>query len=248
MNTIILCEGKIDAVLLGYYIDKVCGFRHTKGKIDKPFTVDLNKENAFFTWHIRGADRLAIWAIGGEGNFKAAIVEFFNAQKKADDSSKYDQFALIRDRDTEMDEQSILNKYSEYFEDTNITLKNNATRIGEYINSFSETKELKTFALVIPKDKLGALETVLLDSIEEDEYDKSIVKKSNVFIKEIRIIADKYIFSDRLELKAKLSTVFAVKMPEKVFTFMDEMLTTTVKWEEKETLRELFKNLVNLFK
>jgi hypothetical protein len=34
--------------------------------------------------------------------------------------------------------------------------------------------------------------------------------------------------------------------PEKVFGFIDELLMTTVKWEEKSTLMELFDPLIQL--
>ena len=48
MNTIILCEGKTDAILIGYYIDKLCGFAHTNEKVNREITIAINKSNEFF--------------------------------------------------------------------------------------------------------------------------------------------------------------------------------------------------------
>lgn len=246
MNTIILCEGKTDAVLLGYYIDKVCGFTHTKEKINKTITIGQNKENEFFTWHIKGNDCLAIWGIGGKDCFMSAIESFFNVLKKSSDDLTYQKFAIVCDRDMQKDDSIILSEFSQYFSDARMPFENNKIQNGVYFNSFGQAKSIITFTLIIPQDKFGALETVLLESIKEDEYDKKIVEKSDEFVTKIRAIANKYIQSDRLELKAKLSTVFAIMSPEKVFSFIDEILKTTVKWEEKQYVNELFKELIKL--
>ena len=246
MNTIILCEGKTDAVLLGYYIDKICRFTHTNEKINKEITIDKKRSNEFFEWHTRNKNCLAIWGVGGKDCFKLAIEEFYNVLKKSSDTLTYRQFIIVCDRDIEKDNEIILSKYSKYFTQSSIILANNQLHKGEFLNSFGQSRSINTFALVIPQDKLGALENALLDSIKEDKYDRNIVENGEKFVKETRLVARKYISSDRLELKAKLSSVFAIMSPEKVFNFIDDMLKTTVKWEEKKYLNDLFEDLVKV--
>lgn len=243
MNRILLCEGKTDAVLLGYYLDKVCGYEHTKKVITKQIKINKS-DNEFFAWHKKGNDCLLIWGVGGKNCFKPAIEQFYNVLKKSSDDEAYNQFLLVCDRDLEKDNKVILAEYSECFTGVGIPLTNNKVETGEYINSFEQGKSIKTFALVIPDKNLGALETILIDSLKEDEYDRKIVNQSEKFVVETRQIADKYITSDRLELKAKLSTVFAIMSPDKVFNFIDDILKTTVKWEDKESLNDLFKPLI----
>lgn len=247
MNTIILCEGKTDAVLLGYYIDKLCGFAHTKERINKQITIAMRQSNEFFEWHTRGKDCLAIWGVGGKNCFNSAIEEFYNVLKKSSDTLTYQQFIIVCDRDSEEDDQTIITEYSKCFTQSNFPIANNVLQKAEYINSFEQRKFINTLALVIPQDKLGALETALLDSIREDDYDKNIVEKSEQFVMDTRLVAGKYISSERLELKAKLSAVFAIMSPEKVFSFIDDLLKTTVKWEEKKYLNDLFQELVKVF-
>lgn len=246
MNTIILCEGKTDAVLLSYYIDKVCGFEVVKGKVNKQLTLGQNKGNEFFSWHEKDNDYVAIWGIGGKDCFKRSIADFFNALKKSPDTLTYDAIAIVCDRDLIRNDEIILSEFSDFFLEANIPFANNKVSIGNYLNSFGEKREINSFALIIPQEQFGALETVLLEAIKGNAYDKKIVERSDDFVNQIRYEADRYIKNDRLALKAKLSTVFAIMTPEKVFNFIDEILVTTVKWEDKDYLTELFSELVKL--
>lgn len=246
MNTVILCEGKTDAVLLSYYLNKVCGFEVVKGKVNNQLTLGQNKGNEFFSWYRRDTDYLAIWGIGGKDCFKKATAEFFNVLKKSPDTMNYDTIAIVCDRDLEKNDAIVLSEFSGLFFDANMIFENKQTHVGEYYNSFGEKRIISTFALIIPQERFGALETVLLEALKENDYDRKIVEKSDDFVNEIRGDAAQYIKTDRLALKAKLSTVFAIMTPEKVFNFIDELLVTTVKWEEKEYLNELFGELVEL--
>lgn len=65
-------------------------------------------------------------------------------------------------------------------------------------------KSIEVLLIIVPKEHMGALETVMLDAISEDAYDKNIVDKVAVFVQEMRSEADKYISTDRLMLKAHL--------------------------------------------
>lgn len=244
MNKVILCEGKTDAVLLSYYLNKVCGFEVDKGKVTNQLTLGQNKGNESFSWYRKNNDYLGIWGIGGKNCFKKAISEFFNVLKKSPDTMNYDAIAIVCDRDLEINDAIVLSEFSGFFAEANMIFENNQIRNGDYYNSFGEKRIISTFALIIPQERFGALETVLLEALKGNDYDRKIVEKSDYFVNEIRGDAAQYIKTDRLVLKAKLSTVFAIMTPEKVFSFIDELLVTTVKWEEKEYLNELFGELV----
>lgn len=58
--------------------------------------------------------------------------------------------------------------------------------------------------LVIPREEEGALETLMLKAISEDEYDKNIVEGAREFIDGIKPKADKYLRNKGLETKACL--------------------------------------------
>lgn len=113
---------------------------------------------------------------------------------------------------------------------------------AQFLNSFGEVRELQTLSIVVPTDKQGALESVLIDALCENEYNKVIVEKCTEFVDTIKPDADKYISTDRLTLKTYLSVVFAVMFPEKVFDFIQELLHE-VPWEKSKTLKECFGEL-----
>lgn len=76
----------------------------------------------------------------------------------------------------------------------------------------------------------------MLDAIAEDAYDKNIVDKTEVFVKQMRKeVTAKYISSNRLQLKAHLGVTWAIQYPEKVFSVIDEQIKS-VRWEQSETL------------
>ena len=85
----------------------------------------------------------------------------------------------------------------------------------------------------------------MLDAICEDPYDKNIVDKVDVFVKQMRIDASEYIKTDRLQLKAKLSVTWAIQSPEKVFSTIDEMIKN-VKWDTYDSLRQCFGVLIDI--
>lgn len=70
----------------------------------------------------------------------------------------------------------------------------------------------------------------MLEAISENPYDKNIVNKVKIFLKQIRDEASKYISSSRLELKAYLGVTWAIQYPEKVFSLIDQQIKS-VNWE-----------------
>ena len=93
--------------------------------------------------------------------------------------------------------------------------------------------------MIIPREHAGALENIMLSAISEDPYDRNIVDKTASFVQQIRREADKYISTERLQLKAHLGVTWAVQFPEKVFSTIDEQINS-VRWEEYKTLEKCF--------
>ena len=85
----------------------------------------------------------------------------------------------------------------------------------------------------------------MLSAIAENEYDKNIVAKVGIFADQMRVEASRYIFSERLKLKAHLGLTWAVQYPEKVFTKIDEQIRN-VRWEESESLHTCFAVLTEI--
>lgn len=110
---------------------------------------------------------------------------------------------------------------------------------NSYRNAFGIKKNLRLLLVIIPREHAGALENIMLSAISEDPYDRNIVDKTASFVQQIRREADKYISTERLQLKAHLGVTWAVQFPEKVFSTIDEQINS-VRWEEYETLEKCF--------
>lgn len=238
MNRLILCEGKTDAILLSYYLGKICGWTYTS-KQPKDLLIKEDNLNESISWYEKDGERLLICGVGGKSNFGNFFArEIVNPLVKA---NAFEKIAIVVDRDNqsaEEIEQNLSDELDHFFS----SIKNQMWTHCEYIDSFGLAQHIEFLLVSIPINQQGALETVLLEAISEDEYDKNIVEKSKQFVSSIRPQADKYIKSDRLQLKADLSVTWAIQSPEKVFDFIDEQIRNA-QWEKSKTLRTCFNEL-----
>jgi len=241
MNNLILCEGKTDAILLGYYLMRACGWESTRsvGK-NKPSFKGLMR-NQYTHWYKKGDDFLLIFAVGGKDNFGNILNEYIVPILNYPIEDSFQKIALISDKDNENTDDA-LKIHEKLFNDINISAISEQWTSARFHTSFGEERELLTLSVIIPADKQGALETVLIDALCEDMYNKVIVEKCIAFVDTIKLDADKYISTDRLVLKAYLSVIFAVMSPEKIFDFIGELLCE-VPWEKSQTLRKCFGEL-----
>ena len=245
MNKVILCEGKTDAILLSYYLGKMCNWQPVREKLPKELqSLDIRGKNKsqYTHWYKNGEDSLLICAVDGCNNFANFYRE--NLKEPIFLTDAFHKLVVITDSDNN-DDNTITDRLHREFDGEIPRFEVNQWVTYRYQNSFGKESTLELLLIIIPMDKQGALETVLLDAISEDAYNKVIVDKCMTFVDEIRPMAERYITSDRLALKSKLGTTFAIQSPEKVFDFIDKQLQE-VSWEESRTLRECFEMLEGL--
>jgi len=68
VNSLILCEGATDAILLSYYLKKVSGWTYT-AKAPDGLNIRSTRGNESVNWYKRGNDYLLICGVGGKDNF-----------------------------------------------------------------------------------------------------------------------------------------------------------------------------------
>ena len=62
MKSIVICEGKTDAILLSYYLNKVSGWGFYSRKDKRKNNIPIrNNKTEEANWYIRGEDLLVIW-------------------------------------------------------------------------------------------------------------------------------------------------------------------------------------------
>ena len=241
MNSVILCEGGTDAVLLGYYLIKVLGWEFSR-KAPEHLDIKTSETNQTINWYKRGSDRLLICGVGGKDNMSS-----FFADKIYSPMIKWDAFSkivLILDRDDKSIE-AIEAHASHLFKPIVTKMKNDRWIEDRYVNTFDVQKTVASLLIAIPADQQGALETLMLEAISEDPYDAAIVEGAGDFVDRMQNRASRYIPNNRMKLKAHLGVTWAVQYPEKVFSLMDEQIKS-VSWEKSEVLRNCFHQLEKL--
>ena len=244
MKSLILCEGETDAILLSYYLPRTCGWNFVK---KSPPGVNLKADRVHgesANWYRRGGDDLLICAVGSKDRVRCFFDEKIAPPLKSSSGTVFSKIALMVDHDDEA-EVEIVRRIQKELPIVAQNAEQNAWVTHEYENGYHETQQLDFLLLIIPKDREGALETLLLDAISEDPYDKNIVDRSKVFVDGIAPEAGRYLGKRRLVLKAYLGVTWAVQSPQKVFQFIDAQLRDTP-WEQSEILRETFEKLLEI--
>lgn len=245
MNRLILCEGKTDAIFLSYYLERACGWTHKfpRKDIPKGFSVEADKSGGeSVEWYRKADEFLVICAVGGKDKFSRFISRKIIPAML--DATLFSKIAVVTDRD-DREPDSICQSFNTKFSAVKANIKNNMWNGNTYVNSFGQEVAVEFLLLVIPPDKEGALETILIDSIAEDMCDKLIVDKAKAYIADVEEAAEKYIGKPRLKLKAWLGVIWATQSPEMIFSFIDEQIRS-VKWEDAKTLAECFRELVKI--
>lgn len=244
MNSIILCEGRTDAILLSYYLGKVYGWSYSRKGPKEYIRIEAN-QNQEINWYKKDNDFLMIFGVGGKDNYKNVIDNYVSQiLQNYPPESSFKNIVIVADKDS-AEISEIEKLHAEWLEPYAKQVVNSQWLENSFEDNFGNTHQIRTLSIIIPADKQGALETTLLDAISEEEYDKTIVKKCEEFVVDVRTVASRYIKTDRLALKAHLATVFAVLSPEKVFSQLD-VIIKEVPWESSQILMECFEALGEL--
>jgi len=165
MISLILCEGKTDAIFLSYYLEQVCGWTHRfpKEDIPKEFTIKPNtKKCESAEWYRKADDFLLICGVGGKDNFGNFITN--KIIPAMIDGNVFSKIAIVTDRD-DREVSSICQSFKSMLKPIVSNVADNAWTDNQYANSFGQEKTVDFLLLTIPSDKEGALETILMDAI-----------------------------------------------------------------------------------
>ena len=250
MKSIILCEGKTDAILLSYYLGKVVEWNFNKNLTKRVALPIKNWQNEEVNVYTKGENELIIWAVGGQSNFEYAIKQIIKANRIAEKENAYAKIIIMRDRDVIEDNEIVLKEVQDIFHANNINLEitaNNQWSSSEYVNEYNEKaqikeiNEIKVLPIIIPFNKNGALETFILDAISEMGQEEShIVNMSKEFISNFDLL--NYLNTQRLKVKGELAVTLGTMFLQKTFTPIDAMLKD-INWEDYRTIKEGFRKL-----
>lgn len=241
MNKVILCEGATDAILLSYYMQTCYGWQYCR-KMPENLTIRIEEGNQTSNCYMKGDDRLLICAVGGKNNFSNFFTNYI--MNPLVHGNAFDTMVVITDCDDRI-KREIEQEMQGTFSGIVTNFKEGCWCKNEYIDAYKMQKTIRSLLIIMPKEHQGALETVMLEAIAEDTYDANIVAASGEFVHQMRKIAEKYIPTDRIEMKARLGVTWAIQYPEKVFSRIDEQIRN-VSWEKSEILKIHFSILENI--
>lgn len=244
MNSIILCEGKTDAILTSYYLDRVYGWKYLSK--NKPVGIKIrDKQSEELNWYQLENKKLCIWGVGGVDNFEYAINHIINLNRLANEEQLFNKIIIITDRDDEENNDYIISKYINLLKNSGIEakLQLNEMQQSTYENDIEDTIDIEIGLVVLPVETKGAIETFLLEVLSENKDEKYIVENVREFIKSIK--SNKYLQKRRERVKAELGVTFALISPDKVFTTLHNLLCE-IPWSNYTTFQEGFKILEKL--
>ena len=165
MNSLILCEGKTDCILLQYYLETVHSWtRKNKSvfhAVDNSWSNFFSKDgNSLIISETKGCNRLV------EGLITAIV----RNEKAAPGSSDefFDKIIVFTDNDEEDTATNLINKIQKEIKRTSAAfaaqIQKGAWNKGT-VQSIEGVKEFELYVMFIPFDENGALETYLLNCV-----------------------------------------------------------------------------------
>lgn len=243
MNSIIICEGSTDSILLQYFLRKAYGWEDTKERIP------LSNKFKTFRKLKKEEKTLCIGGSGGVSQIKDKFDNILELNSFAADGEEYDKIIILTDRDEADTEADFCAEISRILAERNVyadqTIKNDEWVHCRMKNGQGKEISVDLLLLVIPFEQTGAMETFLLDAIAKaDDYDDDIIKQGNAFVDSVD--PDKrYLSKRRYITKAKFDVYFSVRTAAEQFVERQNLLKS-VPWENYLLIQDSFRKFADL--
>ena len=247
MDSILICEGSTDYILLQYYMREALQWVDNKDGQKNLLTMKGQKSRKLF----KGFDTLTIMATGGCSRLTEGLKCALNRNRlsQPDLSGAFTNIVIVTDRDEVDTEEVFIESIKQSLKEYDIgypeQFHNNEWISCKMKNAVGVLLEFKILILVIPFEEQGAMETFLLNAVaENDHYDRDIIEQCRDFVD--KVDAEKrYLKNRRLITKAKFDTYFSVRTPAEQFVERSDILKS-VRWEEYTKLQVDFALLAAL--
>lgn len=235
MKRAVICEGKTDAVLIGYFLSRTFGWRYIK-----PVPVQLpadrkNEELNWFEHPDRRGQEAVVWGAGGIDLIPEKLRHIVTRTRaERNPEYRFERIVLFFDRD-QRDDAQCATLASEWIAQSGMILQN-ALALNRWGNGRTQLEKtpaedhtMSLVAVVLPPENRGALETFLMDCLgNHSEVDRRVVEGANQLV--TMLPREPYLTKRRYRPKAALGSVLSVLSPEWVFGELDQRLLA-VEWE-----------------
>ena len=246
MNSIILCEGRDDLWFIAYYLNKTNGWTpcNRPGKFF-PYKISPLSEKQSVEFFSKNEDCVAIWSVSGKDAIPFAISTILDKLVADLPMKGPESIVLVRDKDND-DEKDVLTSFEECFS-KKVHLNNTKNCVYHDIVD-DEDVNINITPLIIPFDRNGAIETLLLNAIRESSDEGEIIaNEAETYIDRLLAfpnVGKSYLKKDRLILKARYSAAVAVTNPDHS-TALFQGMVMSCPWEKSEYVKRHFDIIVN---
>lgn len=262
MKRIILCEGKTDAILISYFLEKRFGWSYSNPKKEKKYhdilpQLPVNPDEEF-NWYRRQDDErskemLAIWGVGGITNLPQRlkdIVDYSRTVPQTGNENRFSHIVMFLDHDVPL--EVLCSRVEAWIAKSGLRVQADAFRFNRWLPvemklsgvTPARTYASKLLAIVVPPDRQGALERFLINCWNQfSEADAQLAQAAQAYIKDLPLLLkEKYLNHRRLPDKACLSAIFAVVSPDRVFDKIHPRLRE-VPWDRLTDTLEVYGKL-----
>lgn len=231
MTELMLVEGVSDVQLISYYLQNVYGWSYEKKNVLGIMPLDEHE-------HIEGLKKdenhLVLCGVGGNGKFAHFIKKHHVNDMMIEQNISSIMVVTDRDQDSYTKIRRTIQNSLEYVK----------VEVGKWIcntitDSFGQPKLIDTYLLVIPEDKEGALERVIIDALYDIPEENSLIQEVTSFIDALK----KDLLPELLQInkynKATVGTFFSVRDPKNAMRSFATFISK-IDWSKSEYLKNLF--------
>lgn len=234
MRAVIFCEGTTDLLMIQFVLQYRYDWRYN-GFLENSVTNRLLKKTL-----IKDGSSIEIRSCGGIMNIPNKMREFQEQMEFATREEEFfDQVIVLIDHDTIDSNEAFINKVNEklqtHFGENDI----NVDRKWEMNNLIVGKLKLNLYIRCLPESEIGAIETIMLEALEIDTIEETIIADSKKFILETSQKQNRYLQKKSLVSKAVFNTYFAIRTPEEKYDERAKVLNA-YDWKGNEILNNSF--------
>ena len=231
MTELMLVEGSSDVQQISYYLQNVYGWNHEKSNTLGIVQID---EHDHIESLSKGCDQLILCGVGGKGKFAHFVKEHsINSMLVERDISSV---MIVTDHD-ENTVPSIERRINASFKDLSFDSGN--WKNNKITDSFGLPKNIRTYLLIIPTDKKGSLENIIIDALKDIPEENRLIGEVIEFIESLKPEAVPDLQQINNANKATVGTFFSVKNPKYAMRSF-AVFASGIDWSQSESLRDLF--------
>lgn len=237
MNTIILCEGESDLVVLSQYFRNRFGYEYIGSS--KTSGDDMMKACCYG----RGDDRLVIRMANGVTNFPQVLSDVLRTNRiNTDDQSQFTHIAVISDHDSAEETNLLVGNLNQVLAEYDLpNFQEGGWCHGQQRTQMGERAiEVALLFLRIPLEENGALETLLLSALEQTADGVYLAIASRNFIDDLiqdrEAHAMNYLSTRADQVKAPLAVFLAVASPTRIYQQQQEVFNM-INWASLVKMR-----------